>query len=133
MEKRSIKKDVIKLLKRSKEDMAEMEYLLDGKYFYGTANRAYYAMFHAVSALLLSDGKEFSSHQGVISCFGKDYAKSKIVPVEFHRDLIDAYDLRQDVDYDVGASVSEKQAKEVVAKAKIIVQFIEELIIKKYN
>ena len=54
-------------------------------------------------------------------------------PVEFHRDLIDAYDLRQDVDYDVGASVSEKQAEEVVAKAKIIVQFIEELIIKKYN
>ena len=62
MEKASLKEDVIKLLKRSKEDLAEMEYLFQGNYFYGTANRAYYAMFHVVSALLLSDGKEFSSH-----------------------------------------------------------------------
>lgn len=133
MEKGDIKEDVIKILNRARQDLAEMEHLFQGNYFYGTANRAYYDMFHAVSALLLSDGKEFSSHQGVISCFGKDYAKSGIVPVEFHRDLIDAYDLRQDVDYDVGALVSEKQAEEVVAKARVIVQFIEELIIKKYN
>jgi uncharacterized protein (UPF0332 family) len=132
MEKNSLKEDVIKLLKRSKEDLAEMEYLFKGNYYYGTANRAYYAMFHAVSALLLADGKEFSSHQAVISCFGKDYAKTGVVPVEFHRSLIDAYDLRQDVDYDVGASVSEKQAEEVVAKARAIVQFVEELLFKKY-
>ena len=59
MEKSGLKEDVIKLLKRSKEDMAEMEYLFQGNYFYGTVNRAYYAMFHAVSALLLSDGKSF--------------------------------------------------------------------------
>lgn len=132
MEKSSLKEDVLKLLNRSKEDLAEMEYLLKGKYFYGTANRAYYAMFHADSALLLSDEKEFSSHQAVISCFGKDYAKTGIVPTEFHRDLIDAYDLRQDVDYDVGTSVSQQQAEEVAAKARAIVQFVEELLIKKY-
>jgi uncharacterized protein (UPF0332 family) len=133
MEKASLKEDVFNLLKRSNEDLAEMEYLFQGNYFYGTANHAYYAMFHAVSALLLSDGKEFSSHQSVISCFGKEYAKSGIVPIEFHRDPIDVYDLRQDVDYDVGTSVSEKQAEEVVLKARVIVQFIEELLIKKYG
>ena len=58
--------------------------------------------------------------------------RQEIVPIEFYRDLIDAYDLRQDVDYDVGASVSEKQAEEVAAKARAVVQFVEELLIKKY-
>ena len=133
MEKDSIKEDIIKIINRARQDLAEMEYLFQGNYFYGTANRAYYAMFHAVTALLLSDGKEFSSHQGVISYFGKEYAKTGIVPIKFHRDLINAYDLRQDVDYDVGTSVSEKQAEEVVSKTRVIVQFIEERLIKKYS
>ena len=34
------------------------------------ANRLYYALFHAMSALLISDGHQVKSHRGVLALFG---------------------------------------------------------------
>ena len=34
------------------------------------ANRMYYAIFHAVSALLIKDGYKASTHKGTMSLFG---------------------------------------------------------------
>ena len=36
------------------------------------ANRLYYALFHAVNALLISDGHTVNTHRGVISVFGNN-------------------------------------------------------------
>jgi uncharacterized protein (UPF0332 family) len=35
-------------------------------------NRAYYALFYAVSALLLEEGRRFSKHSGVRAAFNRD-------------------------------------------------------------
>src|SRR3972149_10242075 len=43
-------------------------------------NRAYYAMFHAVTALLLSEGMAFSRHSGVISAFDQHWLKTGRFP-----------------------------------------------------
>lgn len=37
------------------------------------ANRIYYATFQAVTALMISDGIEVKSHNGVVTLFGKHY------------------------------------------------------------
>jgi uncharacterized protein len=38
-------------------------------------NRAYYALFYAVSALLLEEGRRFSKHSGVRAAFNRDLVK----------------------------------------------------------
>jgi uncharacterized protein (UPF0332 family) len=38
-------------------------------------NRAYYALFYAVSALLLEEGRQFSKHSGVRAAFNRDLVK----------------------------------------------------------
>lgn len=38
-------------------------------------NRAYYALFYAVSALLLDEGRRFSKHTGVRAAFNRDIVK----------------------------------------------------------
>jgi uncharacterized protein (UPF0332 family) len=38
-------------------------------------NRAYYALFYAVSALLLEEGRRFSKHSGVRAVFNRDLVK----------------------------------------------------------
>ncbi len=38
-------------------------------------NRAYYALFYAVSALLLEEGRRFSKHSGVRAAFNRDVIK----------------------------------------------------------
>jgi uncharacterized protein (UPF0332 family) len=54
------------------------------------ASRAYYTMFYLAQVLLLSRGLSFSSHAAVIAAFSKEFAKTGVLDVRFHRCLIDA-------------------------------------------
>jgi uncharacterized protein (UPF0332 family) len=73
-------------------------------------SRAYYAMFYVAEAFLDSIGMTFSSHAAVISAFGQHLARPGIVPVEFHRYLIDAQDLRTQADYDASVELTAADA-----------------------
>lgn len=64
------------------------------------ANRSYYAVFHAVRALLALDGKDFKKHSGVISYFQREYIKTGIFGKDFSDILKDAFSLRTDSDYE---------------------------------
>jgi len=64
-------------------------------------NRAYYAMFYAVIALLIamkSDHKT-SKHSGIISIFDREIVHSGLLGREFSRMLHRAFDARQESDY----------------------------------
>lgn len=51
------------------------------------ASRAYYAAFHAVSALHLADGNAFSSHAQLIGRFNKDFVRTGRMPTAFAKIL----------------------------------------------
>jgi uncharacterized protein (UPF0332 family) len=63
------------------------------------ANRAYYAMFHAATALLLSEGLAFSRHRGVIGAFHERYIKTGKLPRALGTHLDDAFVARNKADY----------------------------------
>jgi uncharacterized protein (UPF0332 family) len=52
-------------LKRADEALGAAKALLSGEYYDSVASRAYYAAFYAATALLLSEGLEFSKHSGL--------------------------------------------------------------------
>jgi uncharacterized protein (UPF0332 family) len=64
-------------------------------------NRAYYAMFYAVLALLASRQLETSRHSGAISQFDQLFVKSGLLPREFSQWLHDGFSNRQAADYGV--------------------------------
>jgi uncharacterized protein (UPF0332 family) len=80
-----------KLIDVAKRNLAEMRTMFENRHYYGTVNRTYYSMFHAVSALLILDGKRYKKHKGVITAFGRDYAKTELVPKEYAELLNDAF------------------------------------------
>ena len=88
----------------------------------GAVSRAYYAMFYAAHALLLEKGMSFSSHAAVISAFGKAFAKSGVMPVEYHRYLIDSHDARNSSDYEAVSHLTGEDAARHIAHAD---QFLE--------
>lgn len=63
------------------------------------ANRLYYAMFHAISALLVSDGHYIKSHRAIISQFGLYYVKPRLFSVEEGRLLSNVLIMRDRSDY----------------------------------
>jgi len=75
------------------------------------ASRAYYAAFHAVSALHLAEGNAFSSHAQLIGRFNKDFVRTGRLPLEYARILTRLFQDRQLGDYGAPASISHEQAQ----------------------
>lgn len=93
--------------------------LLAGQNFHGFAvSRAYYAMYYTAEAFLLEKGLSFSKHAGVIAAFGQHFAKTGLLPAEFHRYLIEAQDSRNIGDYDTGPGISREKAEQQLLRAE---------------
>ncbi len=63
-------------------------------------NRAYYAIYHAISAVFALEGKAFKKHKDAIANFNKDYIKTEIFDRSFGRRIVEASDIRHASDYD---------------------------------
>jgi uncharacterized protein (UPF0332 family) len=105
------------LLTKASASLEQARLLLDAGHSDGAADRAYYAMFHAASALLARQGLSFSSHRALLSAFGKELAKSGVVERKYHRMLISAFDLRQTADYGAQATVEPAEARDAYQSA----------------
>jgi uncharacterized protein (UPF0332 family)/predicted nucleotidyltransferase len=92
------------------------------------ANRAYYAMFHAATALLLSEGLAFSRHRGVISAFHERYVKAGKLPRALGKHLDDAFVARNKADYSYREEVGAEEARRLVEQATEFIAAIEQLI-----
>jgi len=63
------------------------------------ANRIYYAMFYAASALLITKGLSSSRHSGVVGLFRREFVKTGLFPVDAARYMDAAFDERLESDY----------------------------------
>ena len=69
-------------LEKAQEFLEAAKTTLELQLYETAANRSYYAIFHAVRALLALEGKDFKKHSGVISAFQRDYIKTGIFDKE---------------------------------------------------
>jgi uncharacterized protein (UPF0332 family) len=112
-------------LEQAEECLEAARTLLDKMLIRPSVNRAYYAMFYAVLALLARGKKETSKHSGAISVFDRDFVKRGIFKKDYSRWLHDAFDLRQRSDYAAQyhalpeeAEITFKNAESFVAEVK---------------
>ena len=89
-------------------------------------NRAYYAMFYMVLALLAKIGIGTSKHSGAIALFDQHFVKEEIFPKDMSYALHKAFDMRQTSDYRELVSINDEDAKEIFQKAKEFVGRVKE-------
>ncbi|MFC1862867.1 HEPN domain-containing protein [Thermodesulfobacteriota bacterium] len=106
------------------ESLDASEVLIEKNLLRPSVNRAYYAMFYGVLALLAIDKMETSKHGGAISLFDREFVKEGVFTKDFSRWLHDAFDLHQRVDYSPEYYVSHKEAERTLKNA---VNFVEEV------
>lgn len=80
--------------------------------------RAYYTMFYLAQAFLAGKNLSFSSHTATIAAFGREFAKTGIVPTELHRHLIKAQDDRFQGDYLAQTTLTAKDAELQIERAE---------------
>jgi uncharacterized protein (UPF0332 family) len=112
------------LIQKARRYLKSAELLLKDKDYESSVSRAYYSMFYAAEAALLTKGLSFSSHKGVISGFGEHFVKTGIFPKEMARELNLAFEKRQLGDYEYTSLISQEDAEEVLQKAKDFVDAI---------
>ena len=64
------------------------------------ANRVYYAVFHAMRAVLALDEVDMSKHSGIIAEFRKRYLKTDIFDRRFSGIITQTFQVRNECDYD---------------------------------
>lgn len=112
-------------LEQAYETLHEAEILLDRAALRGTVNRAYYAMFYALLALLATKRLGTSKHSGAISLFDREFVKSGLFPRELSRALHLAFERRQSHDYGEMVPITPEIAQETVDDARTFVGAVE--------
>lgn len=112
------------VLQKAAEKLRVAEILVAAGAWEDAASRAYYAAFHAISALHLSRGNAFSSHAQVIGRFNKDFVRAGVFPSTFTATLTRLFEDRQSGDYDLVGVITEEEARNDVNEARRILQEI---------
>jgi len=92
--------DLIKYrLEKSKNTLQDAKVLFEKASFSSAVNRIYYAMFYAVSGLLLSKNLSSSKHSGIRSLFNKEFVNKGLLDKELGRFYSKIFEERQEGDY----------------------------------
>ena len=124
---KAYKKDLIQYRLESAREMLRDAQLLrqSGGSPKSIVNRAYYAVFYASLALLVTADVEPSKHTGVLAKFDELFVRQGIFAKEMSRILHHAFDMRQAGDYQKSRVITIEKADEVLNSAEEFVKTIE--------
>ncbi|MCL4859425.1 MAG: HEPN domain-containing protein [Caldilineaceae bacterium] len=91
----------------------------------GAINRAYYAMFYALLALIATKRLGSSKHSGAIASFDREFVKTGIFPRDLSKALHLAFDRRQVHDYGELIAVDDDVVEQALQDADKFVATVE--------
>ena len=113
---------------KAHEAFEDLEVLVQSNRWSGAASRLYYAVFHAVNALLIRDGHQSARHNGSHTLFSQYYIKTGILPPDFGKLYNNLQSLREKSDYNCFFDVTPQTIEEGRELARELIDAIERLI-----
>jgi len=114
------------LIEKAREALPGAELLLENGSAEATINRAYYAVFSAARAALLTEDETPGTHAGVIRRFGYHFVLTERVSEEIGGVLTTAASMRGEADYDVFSELEKGEAGQLTEEARRFVDAVEE-------
>lgn len=118
-------------LEQAKENVVEAEVLFNINKYKGANNRAYYAIFHAIKAVLALEQTDFKKHSSVIAYFNKEYVRKNIFPKELGKRVSEARFFREKSDYVDFYIVTKEECEAQIETAKLVIDSVENFINEK--
>ena len=115
-------------LEQAKENLEEAIALLDINKFKGASNRAYYAIFHAIKAILALEETDFKKHSSVIAYFNKNYINTEVFPKELGKRVSIARFFREKSDYVDFYIITKEECEEQIKTAEELIELVEKYI-----
>ena len=108
-------------LEKSDGLFAQVSSLKELGYWDTLASRLYYAAFHAVLALLISDGYAASTHKGAVAMLGLHYVKTGILSEDDGSLYSQLQSLREKSDYNCYFAAGEKEVSKMIEPTKQLI------------
>lgn len=108
-------------IEQADETLDSAQSLLERGNYRSVVNRAYYAMFYDVLALLAPTKQQTSRHAWVMTLFDRDFVKIGVFSKDFSHWLHEAFNLRQRSDYQELFTVPVEEAQTVLEHARLFV------------
>ena len=86
-------------LERARSTLGEADLLFQGGYFNAAVNRLYYACYYAAMALLLANGIEAFTHNGVKTQLSMRFVRTGLLSIEHSTTFGLLFDKRHSSDY----------------------------------
>ena len=116
-------------LNKAKETLETARMIFnDGKDFTSANNRAYYAIFYAIRAVLAIEEIDFKRHKDVLAYFNKEYVNKEKFPKKIGRKISQAQRVREDSDYDDDYEPSLEKTEQQINTAQELIELVETYI-----
>ena len=115
-------------LEKARLFLQQADEMCKQQYWDIASNRYYYACYHAVQALLIKNGLNSHTHDGLITSFGLNFVKTGKVDRKLGAFLSRIEQLRKKGDYNCLYSITEDEIATMVAPAKELILRVEQLI-----
>jgi uncharacterized protein (UPF0332 family) len=112
-------------IEKAREFLADAQANFKQQRFRTAVNRAYYASLSALRSLLILEGINPETHDGVLTMLSLRFIKTEILPVHIIRNFKTLFSKRTDVDYGDFDTTSSTDAEESLKNAEEIIESID--------
>ena len=115
-------------IEKAKKLIEQFSVLQEANLWDTLANRMYYAVFHAVSALLIQNGLHAATHQGVFILLNKHFIKEKVIDDKFGHLYARLQTMREKSDYTCLFETTEEEIIPMIEPTKEMISIIESIL-----
>ena len=128
----SVKDLVLHRIETAKSDINSAKILLEAGEYRSSNNRAYYGIYHAISAVHALEGNAYKKHKDALANFNKEYVKTEIFPRNIGRRISEAAEIRHASDYDDFYIATKIEAEEQIATAIELLELVTDYCKEKF-
>lgn len=118
-------------IEKAKKIFSQIESLAALGYWDNVAGRLYYALFHAVSALLIRDGHRVTTHRGVVASFGQYYVRTGVLSLIDGKLYSQLQTMREKSDYNCVYETTEEEIRPKIEETGALIAKIEAMLCPK--
>ena len=124
-----ISKDLVQhRLEQAKRELKDAKLLYNDNSYLSANNRAYYAIFHSIRAVLALEPIDFKKHKDVVAYFNKNYINPEIFPRTLGKRIMQAKRIREDSDYDDEYVANKEATENQIETAEELINLVEKYI-----
>lgn len=125
---KAIRQEIQAHLKKAERRLKVAKSLHQQDEYEDAVSRAYYSIYHAAQAALLTEGLRAETHRGLATLFGLHLVETGKLPKPLAKYLRNVRDDREESDYEVYSNVDRETSETALREAEEFVQAIKKFL-----